>query len=94
MFYKTRLIPVLCLCICLLLAGCTKDEKKPTEQPTEPVTPTEVLSPTPTPEPESVVEHMTLKDRYKNVFKIGVAVSNTTMHNKDYMDIVKEQFRL
>ena len=87
---KTRTITALCLILCLLFTGCTKDEKKVTEQPTETPTPTLELSPTPTPEPESEVEHMTLKDRYKDVFKVGVALNNTTLKNKDYMDIVKE----
>ncbi len=89
---KTRTITALCLILCMLFTGCTKDKNKVTEQPTETPTPTEELSPTPTPEPESEVEHMTLKDRYKDIFKVGVALNNTTLKNKDYMDIVKEQF--
>ena len=89
---KTRTITALCLILCMLFTGGTKDKNKATEQPTETPTPTLELSPTPTPEPESEVEHMTLKDRYKDVFKVGVALNNTTLKNKDYMDIVKEQF--
>ncbi|MBO4483924.1 MAG: endo-1,4-beta-xylanase [Lachnospiraceae bacterium] len=89
---KTRTITALCLILCMLFTGCKKDKNKATEQPTETPTPTVELSPTPTPEPESEVEHMTLKDRYKDVFKVGVALNNTTLKNKDYMDIVKEQF--
>ena len=89
---KTHTITAMCMILCLLFLGCTKDEKKVTGKPTEAVTPTEELSPTPTPEPESDVEHMTLRERYQGLFKVGVALNNTTMHNKDYMDIVKEQF--
>lgn len=79
------------------LAGC--GEKKPSEAPTatpsEEATPELTATPTPTPTEAPVVnplDSMTLKDRYKDVFKVGVALPNSVISNASQMEVVKEQF--
>ena len=80
----------------LVLASCgKKDDTKnetvtPTAAPTETPTPTEVpATPTPTPNP---LDEMTLKDLYKDDFKIGVAIPNSLYASKAVTEEIAANF--
>lgn len=88
----------------LLITGClTACGKKagPTESPsdvTETPVPTEAeTTPTATPTAEgrthsAEIDKMTLKERYADCFKIGVALSANSFRNDMHLETVKQQF--
>ena len=86
------------LVVCMLTACKEKTTPAPSEV-TETPAPTEEATPevtaTPTPEESkhgAEWDIITLKERYEDCFKIGVALPATMFRNDRYMELVKQQF--
>lgn len=96
----TMKLAALLTVVCMLTA--CKEETKPTETPaavtetpsvTEEVTPEVTATPTPTGSKHGAEwDEKTLKDRYADSFKFGVALPSSTFRNEIHMKVVKEQF--
>lgn len=93
-----RIIGVILLAAMFVsLFGCGKEKEK---NPSVTVTPTDAITasatptgtPTPSPVPVNPLDSMTLRERYKDSFKVGVALPNSIISIPRYTDIVKEEF--
>ena len=96
MKFKTLIVFLL---ICSLLVGLTACGKKSgdsavsgTPEPTVEPVPSDTPTPTPSPDPNAAWEGKYLKDRYKDSFKIGVALSASIIRNNNQMAVVKNEF--
>ncbi len=90
---KKLCIAVALLMLCMAFVGCERAVDPPVATPTPSEVPTETPSITPTPTEEvNELDNMTLRERYADNFKVGVALSNYLINNPGALEFTASQF--